>query len=91
MCVNEYTEFYYKCKIIVFISIECNGWVPEVKILLIYSTGELIVNYILKRDLLWATRLLIDGTCFCWSPHHTFELIFIIIIFNIGMKKYIAK
>ncbi len=48
-------------------ALECNSWAPRVKIPLIFSIRELKITYKpLQRDVRWATRLLIDGTCFCW-------------------------
>lgn len=51
---------------------------PEVKIPLIFSIGQTIFNknfITLKTDLLWATRLLSNGICFCWSHYsHYFNL-----------------
>lgn len=50
-----------------FIPKECNSLVLEVKIPFIFAIGKFILITFkpLKTDLLWATRLIIDGICFC--------------------------
>jgi len=64
-CIYKIVSFSSQIELSEEYSIECNSWVSEVKIPLIFYIVELIFNHNIPNYKERATSLLIGGICFC--------------------------